>query len=135
MAKDYYTFPAFFYYDEDGISIEFPDLPGCVSCARDTETAFRCAKEAMGLHLFGMEEDREPIPEPTPVQNLHPEPGTPVTLAMVDVSMPVIRGKVKKTTMKKTLTIPVWLNAQAEEAGLNFSQVLQEGLKHRLGVS
>lgn len=134
MSKDYYAYPAFFYYDEDGITIEFPDLPGCLPCAQDTETAFRRAKEAMGLHLFGMEEDGEAIPEPTPVQDLRPQPGANAVVAMVEVSMPVIRGQVKKATTKKTLTIPSWLNAQAEQAGVNFSQVLQEGLKQKLGV-
>ena len=46
--KNYYAFPAFFYFDEDGISIEFPDLPGCLPCAQTQEEAFHNAKEALG---------------------------------------------------------------------------------------
>lgn len=69
------TFPAFFYCGEDGISIEFPDLPGCLPCAHDREEALRNAKEALELHLHGMEQDGETIPEPTPACDLHPDEG------------------------------------------------------------
>lgn len=132
MNKDNYAYPAYFYYDEDGISIEFPDLPGCLPCAHDTETAFRRAKEAMGLHIFGMEQDGDPIPPPTPVKELTPEPGAVIT--MVEVFMPPIRERVNNRVVEKTLTLPSWLNQEAEHAGINFSQVLQEGLKQRLSV-
>lgn len=130
--KDTYVFPAFFCCDEDGVSVEFPDLPGCLPCAPDQETAFQNAREALGLHLFGMEQDGETIPEPTPVSQLRPEQGQITVL--IDVYMPAVCCRVKKATMKKTLSVPVWLNMQAERAGINFSQVLQEGLKQRLGV-
>ena len=122
-----YHFPAFFYFDSDGISIQFPDLPGCLPCAHSEEEAFHNAREALGLHLFGMEQDGEAIPAPTPVSRLHPEDGA--IIAMVDVFMPPIREKANSRVVKKTLTIPAWLNAEAEAAHVNFSQVLQEGLK------
>ena len=130
MFPDYYAFPAFLYYDDDGISIEFPDLPGCLPYADTTEDAFRNAREALGLHLFGMEQDGEPIPEPTPIQQLAPEDGAVVS--MVEVFMPAIRERMNTKVVKKTLTIPAWLNALALENGVNFSQVLQEALKARL---
>ena len=127
---DYYTYPAYFYYDDDGISIEFPDLPGCYPCAETAEQAFQNAREALGLHLFGMEQDGDPIPEPTPVSELHPKDGAVV--AMVEVFMPAIREKMNNKFVKKTLTIPAWLNAVALEHGVNFSQTLQEALKQQL---
>ncbi len=130
MFPDYYAFPAFLYYDDDGISIEFPDLPGCLPCADTTEDAFRNAREALGLHLFGMEQDGEPIPEPTPIQQLSPEDGAVVS--MVEVFMPAVRERMNTKMVKKTLTIPAWLNALALENGVNFSQVLQDALKSRL---
>jgi predicted RNase H-like HicB family nuclease len=132
MKSDYYTFPAFLYYDSDGISIEFPDLPGCLPCAKTTEEAFRNAREALGLHLFGMEQDGDPIPEPTPVNELSPEDGAVV--AMFDVFMPTVREKMNNRVVKKTLTIPAWLNAVATEQNINFSQTLQDALRSRLGV-
>lgn len=130
MFPDYYAFPAFLYYDDDGISIEFPDLPGCLPCADTTEDAFRNAREALGLHLFGMEQDGEPIPAPTQIRKLFPEDGAVVS--MVEVFMPAVRERMNTKMVKKTLTIPAWLNALALENGVNFSQVLQDALKSRL---
>jgi hypothetical protein len=54
MSKDRYSYVAVFSYEEDGISIEFPDLPGCLPCAEkdNTEEALKNAKEALGLHIF-----------------------------------------------------------------------------------
>ena len=66
--KDTYIYPAVFYYDEDGISIDFPDLPGCCPCADTTEEAVKNAREALGVHLCGMELDNDEIPEPSKPQ-------------------------------------------------------------------
>ena len=131
MYPNNYAFPAFFYYDEDGISIEFPDLPGCLPCAQTSEEAFHNAKEALGLHLFGMEQDGDVIPDPTPVRELHPEDGAVIT--MVEVFMPSVRDRINNKVVKKTLTLPAWLNREAEAANVNFSLILQEGLKRYLG--
>ena len=131
MYPNFYAYPAFFYYDDDGISIEFPDLPGCLPCAGSSEEAFRNAKEALGLHLYGMEQDGDVIPPPTPVKDLCPDYGGVIT--MVDVFMPSVRDRIKNRVVKKTLTIPAWLNREAEAAHVNFSQVLQDGLKTYLG--
>lgn len=133
MYPDYYTFPAYFYYDDDGISIEFPDLPGCLPCAQTSEEAFHNAAESLGLHLFGMEQDHDPIPSPTPVRELHPEDGAVIT--MIEVFMPSVRDRINNKVVKKTLTLPSWLNREAEAANVNFSLVLQEGLKRYLGKS
>ena len=125
MHPNFYAYPAFFYYDSDGISIEFPDLPGCLPCAQSSEEAFRNAKEALGLHLFGLEQDGDRIPAPSPVTSLHPDEGGVV--AMVEVFMPAVRDRINNRVVKKTLTIPAWLNREAEAANVNFSQVLQDG--------
>lgn len=133
MKSDRYIFPAVFTYAEDGISIEFPDLPGCLPCAHSTEEALSNAKQALGLHLYGMEQDGEDIPSPTPVETIQTH-GRQV-LMLVDTWMPLIREAVESRAVKKTLTIPQWLNTASEQAGVNFSQVLQQALKERLGVA
>ena len=130
--RDRYIFPAILNYADDGISVSFPDLPGCLTCAHDTETALSRAKEVMGLYLFDSEESHEEIPVPSDIHDLQLEDGD--IPAMIDVFMPPIRDRINKRVVKKTLTIPSWLNQEAERAGVNFSQVLQEGLKQRLGV-
>lgn len=130
--KRSYSFPAIFEYNDDGISVSFPDLPGVYTFGEDEEEAFRSAKEALGLHLFNKEEDNEPIPAPTKLINLSLEPNQ--AAAIVNVFMPLIRDRVRRATVKKTLTIPKWLNDVAEEHKVNFSQVLQEALKEKLGI-
>ena len=57
--KDRYVYVAVLTYEENGIAIEFPDLPGCYPCAEkdDIEGALQNAKEALGLHIWGMEQD------------------------------------------------------------------------------
>ncbi|MEX2461188.1 MAG: type II toxin-antitoxin system HicB family antitoxin [Paenibacillaceae bacterium] len=130
--KDKYIYPAIFNFADDGISIEFPDLPGCLPCADSTEEAFKNAKEAMALHLSSSEEDGEEIPTPTSIDKINLSQNQIITL--IEVWMPPFRDAIENKAVKKTLTIPKWLNDIAEEHHVNFSQVLQEALKTNLGV-
>lgn len=126
--KDRYIYPALFSYDSDGISISFPDLPGCFPCADtdNTDMAIRNAKEALGLHMWGIETDNETIPTPTPIQDLKPDPGEiPI---LIDVFMPPIRDKIATRFVKKTLSLPAWLAAEADENGVNCSRIFQNAL-------
>ena len=75
-----YIFPAAFTKEPAGIAIEFPDLPGCLSCADNYRQAFRCAKEALHLHLCGMIRDEEEIPVPSEIENLKAPAGTMLML-------------------------------------------------------
>ena len=128
MLKDRYSYVSIFSYDEDGISIEFPDLPGCYPCADkdDTEMALKNAKEALGLHIWGMEQDNDEIPEPTPITSLHLEANQiPV---LVDVFMPPIRESISSESVEKTISIPAWLAAKADEDGGNYSKLFQRAL-------
>lgn len=127
--KDTYLYPAVFEYAADGISIEFPDLPGCLPCGMTTEEAVKNAKEALALHLYGMEQDGESIPEPSDPAMLAKDHAV---IMLIEVFMPPIREKIANKTIKKTLTIPYWLNAQAEHMGINFSKTLQEALTNKL---
>jgi len=131
--NDRYIYPAIFDYADDGISIEFPDLPGCITCGDDDEDALRMAKEAMALHLYGMEQDGDAIPEPTKIKNIKVEPNQVVVL--VEVWMPPFRDEMEQKAVKKTLTIPKWLDDLALEHKVNFSHILQDALKQYLGVN
>ncbi len=131
--KDRYTFIALFTFEDDGISIEFPDLPGCLSCADTQEEALYNAQEVLGLYLVGMEDDGEEIPSPTPLNKISLEKNQIPTL--VQVYMPLARQQAKPVSVKKTLTIPSWLNVLAEENHINFSQLLQKALKEQLNIN
>ncbi len=126
--KNEYSFIALFEYAEDGINISFPDLPGCFTCAPkgDTETALKNAKEALGLHLFGMENDGLRIPESSFALNKkRSENEIPV---LVTVFMPSIRATVKTSFVRKTVSLPAWLAAAADERNINCSKVFQDAL-------
>lgn len=130
--KNRYSFIAVFHYADDGISITFPDLPGCLPCASTEEEAFKNAKEALGLHLWGMEQDNEEIPSPTPLKNIGLENRD--VAVMVEVFMPPVRERVNSRFVKKTLSLPAWLAAQAEKDNVNYSKLLQSALIDYLGV-
>ena len=131
--KSTYIYPAIFNYADDGISIEFPDLPGCYPCADNEDKAFHNAKEALGLHIYGMEQDGEEIPAPTPANKVKPSDGDVVTL--IEVFMPPLRDRINNQFVKKTLSIPAWLNHRAEKEKVNFSRILQDGLKSYLQIA
>lgn len=130
--KDKYVYPAIFSYDEDGISIEFPDLPGCFSCADTDEEALYMAEDVLGLWMVELEEDNEEIPEPTNLKDIEVEDNQKTVL--VSVWMPTVRKAINNKSIKKTLTIPQWLDIMAREKDINFSYVLQEGLKKELNL-
>lgn len=130
--KDRYSFIAIFSVDDDGISIEFPDLPGCLPCADNMDEAIKNAREALGLHLWGMEQDNETIPEPTSLKNIHCEENE--VPAVIDVFMPTFRDKINNRFVKKTLSLPAWLADMADEDGVNCSKIFQNALMEYLGV-
>ena len=70
---DFYRYHAIFTYEDDGVNVVFPDLPGCITFGKDEEEAIRMAKEAVSLHIYGMEQDKEPIPEPSSMKKLAEE--------------------------------------------------------------
>ena len=127
MKKDYYIYPAIFCYEKNGISISFPDLPGCISCASNDEEALYMAKDALGLFIVCAEEDNEDLPTPTKLNNIIL--GKNERAVLIEVNMPLFRLSVENTSVKKTLTIPKWINDLAEKNKVNFSLVLQNALK------
>ena len=133
--KDRYCYVAIFNYEEEGIAIEFPDLPGCFPCADkdDTEGALKNAKEALGLHIWGMEQDGEELPVASAITDISLEKNQiPV---LIDVFMPPIRERINSKFVKKTLSLPAWLAAKADEEGVNCSRLFQNALMEYLGTS
>lgn len=129
--KDRYVFPAVFTYEEgQNIAIVFPDLE-CASSAENDEDALFTARELLGCVICGLEEDGESIPKPTPLTEVKLAPNERACL--IDVFMPVYRLTRVHKSVNRTVTLPAWLNAEALEHKINFSQVLQEALKVQLG--
>ncbi len=127
-----YTFLAVFTKEEDGgYSVRFPQLDGCYTQGDTFEEARQMAADAMSLHLYGMEQDGETIPTP----NLDMQAPKGGMVVPVTAWMTPFREEMENRAVKKTLTIPAWLNEAAEKhGGVNYSQILQSALKDYLGV-
>lgn len=127
-----YFYPAIFTYQQgQEIAVVFPDLNVATSGTNDDD-AFMSARELLGCVLYGLEEDGEEIPIPTPLEKV--QAGDNERTALIDVYMPSIRMAQVNYSVNRTVTLPAWLNAAALEKGVNFSQVLQEALKEQLHV-
>lgn len=130
MKKNNYIYPAVFTFEEgQEIAVLFPDFDVATSGV-DEEDAFKSAKELLGLTLYSMEEDKEEIPQPSPISELQLKKNQ--VSCLVDVFMPSIREAQNNKSVNRTVTLPAWLNAKSLELGVNFSQVLQEALLERL---
>lgn len=129
---DRYCFPAVFSYEEgQEIAVFFPDLDVATSGMNDDD-ALLSARELLGCVLYGLEEDEEEIPTPTPLTDVYVEDNERSVL--IDVYMPSIRLARVNRSVNRTVTLPAWLNAAALERNVNFSQVLQDALKELLGL-
>ncbi len=132
-----YIYPAIFDPNENGgYTVTFPDLPGCITEGDDMDEALLMATEAMALHLYGIERDGGPIPQPIQPADVSLE-GTEhgAFVSLIQARTEPIRDELQGRAVKKTLTVPQCLNDEAEAAGINFSQTLQFALKEKLGVT
>lgn len=133
MAK--YFYPAIFDLGtdgSDGFTVTFPDLPGCITEGSNIAEAMHMAKDVLEGFLYGMEEDGTDIPSPSLSSSIQVPSGGFV--AIIEVWTDYIRDDMENKAVKKTLSIPKWLNDAAESEGVNFSQLLQFAIKERLGI-
>lgn len=125
-----YFYPAVFAYEPgQEIAVDFPDL-NCATSGTNDDDALLSARELLGCVLYGLEEDGEEIPAPTPLAEVETQSNERSVL--VDVYMPSIRQANINRSVNRTVTLPAWLNAAALERNINFSQVLQDALKTQL---
>ncbi|MEG2002772.1 MAG: type II toxin-antitoxin system HicB family antitoxin [Clostridia bacterium] len=123
-------YPACFYPEENGqFSVIFPDFNGA-TYGNDLADAYAMAVDYLGGIIVEMENDNENLPTASDISTMKAteQPNGFVSLVAVDIEQ--YRNN---KSIKKTLTIPIWLDKKASEEKLNFSQVLQEALKSRLG--
>lgn len=127
------VYPACFYQEEDGsYSVELPDLKGCISQGDSLEEAIQMAEDAALGWLLTSVEDGEDLPKPSDIKNikLENEEGF-VSLLLLDLTSYSQKYSSRKS-VKKTLTIPMWLNERAEKCGINFSKTLQDALLSKI---
>ena len=123
--KTKYAYPAIFVKEENGYFVKFPDIQPCYTEGHTLEEAAIMAKDVLESRIEIAIEQGEALPVPSNIDTLK---GDKVMLVVADVE------NIKKQTrfVRKTLSIPYWLNTAAEKEHINFSGVLQEALKERL---
>ena len=132
MAK--YVYPAIFTLEANGqFSVSFPDIAGCYSGGDNLAEAIEMAEDALALMLFHFEQKKTPVPKASVIDAIPVVGRSFVNYIACDTLIYQKRNNTR--AVKKTLSIPEWLNEAATEAGVNFSQVLQEALLEKLGLT
>ena len=129
------SYPAIFYEEDNSYWVEFPDLEGCFSSGETIEEAFENAKEAIGLYL-DRDEDmyNRIINKPSSVKDVYLRNPSSIVM-LVEYDSLEYAKKHKTKAVKKTLSIPEWLNDLAIKENVNFSSVLQEALVKKLHIN
>ena len=109
-----------------GYSIDFLDLERCFTCGDNLQDGLEMARDALALVLYGYEKEERVIPKPSERNEISIEKDEFVNYVMCDTME--YRKRFNNKAVKKTLTLPEWLNEEAMALGIKFSQVLQEAL-------
>ncbi len=121
-----FVYPAIFHKEEDAYWVEFPDLEGCHTYGNSINETMEAAQEALAAYILALLEQKKAIASPSDISVIHADDGFS-SLVSCDIN------QYKDTkAVKKTLTIPSWLNDRAVSMGINFSQALQEALLSKI---
>jgi antitoxin HicB len=124
-------YPAIFKQEASGYSVSLPDLPGCFTQGESMEEAAEMAFDAIGLFLEDVNPDEYPNPSPaTQIKT-----GKKEVMVLIPFNPVDYEKKWNTRAIRKSLTLPAWLNRLAEEKHVNYSHVLQEALKKELKIS
>lgn len=129
MNKLFY--PSIFHKEGEGFWVSFPDFPECLTEGNDMEHAYEMAVDALGLAIVCREEQKEELPIPSKPDEVITEDGI---LVVITFDRMEYLKKHSSKAIKKTLSIPEWLNEEALRRGVNFSQVLQEALIQKISI-
>ena len=124
-----FVYPAIFHKEEGLYWVEFPDLEGCQSFGETLSGTISYAQEALAGYILTILEDNKELPTPSQLEEINCDSDCFSSLVYCNV------GDFKETkSVKKTLTIPTWLNERAMAKGINFSQTLQNALMEQLEI-
>ena len=125
-----YVFPAIFEQaEEGGFNVRIPDVPGCFTQGDTLAEAIYMAQDALAMMIVYYEDHGNEIPASSSLEDIK---SGKVIVSYVLADTDQWRRNNDNRAVKKTLSIPSWLNAKASRAGVNFSQVLQEALVSKL---
>lgn len=122
-----YVYPAIFHSNEDGsFTITYPDLPGCISEGKSLGNAMYMAQTALTQWIEYLTDKKQVIPSASNLKDVETESGEFVNFVRADIK----DGR----AVKRTVSIPKWMDDKVTESGLSLSRVLQDALKERLHV-
>ncbi len=121
------AYPAIIHEEEGAFWVEFPDLEGCFSDGNSVADAISNASDALGGYVCSLMDSDLPVPDASDIKEIVAEDG----FTTMVISDPLAYKKNTKS-VKKTLSIPEWLNIEAEKRHINFSSVLQQALIARI---
>lgn len=138
------VYPACFFKEKNNYSVIFPDLNWLATCGETLDEALAMAIDCLAGYLYSSEKDGEAIPAPSAISDIDPvavaselDLDSSMEEAFVNIVSVDVAEYAKlhfEKSVKKTLTIPAWLNSIALEQNINFSQVLQDALKVKLNI-
>ncbi|MGL5356236.1 MAG: type II toxin-antitoxin system HicB family antitoxin [Cetobacterium sp.] len=133
---DSITYPVILTYEDDVIYAGVPDLEidNCATYGDTLDEAIQNIKEIIALYLVELEEEDKEFPENSDIKSLKCNLKENQELVYINLYLPYEKSLIKIAYKKKTLSIPVWLDLLATNKNLNFSQILQMGLKKELGI-
>lgn len=139
------VYPAYFCKEDTGYSVIFPDLNWLSTCGDSLEEAMEMAVDCLAGYLYTCQSDGDIIPAPSSLSDIDKEAiekeldlngsSHESFVTMVSVDVKSYAKEHFEKSVKKTLSIPAWLNKAALDEGINFSQVLQDALKERLHLN
>ena len=127
-------YPAVFHKEGASFWVEFPDLDGCQSCGDSFEETFENAKEALEAWCISSLEEGHSLPKASTLEQVVSSMSLDENVLASVVESDISNYLRKAKSVKKTLTIPAWLNDEAMSRGINFSRILQDALTRELGI-
>lgn len=122
-------YPAVFHEEDGSVWAEFPDLEGCQTYGDTIEECVKEANEALGLYAESLIERGMKLPRPTKIRDINIDDENSFVMAVYcDLNNYMKDSK----AVKKTLTIPQWLNDRAVKSNINFSETLQNALIEKI---
>ncbi|MNW42248.1 hypothetical protein D3C74_194140 [compost metagenome] len=131
--KSHYVYPLVVERTDTNLSMYFPDFSGTAVTAVELTEGLSRAKELLATRAMELEENSQQLPSPSEPDQIALEDASD-RIVFVEVFMPPYRDVAANKAVTKNCTLPKWLRDEGEAAGLNFSQILQSGLKEALGI-
>ena len=130
-----YVYPAIFYKTEDKVPyfVQIPDLDAMTQ-GTSLENAIEMAREIVCISIVELQKKNKPIPPACEIGDVEVDDENAI-ISLVDADVDAYKRRMESRCIRKNCTIPIWLNDEAEKAGINFSSVLQQGLKAILGIN